>query len=78
MMARNLNMTDLVAIPDHTIWLEFTCDRVVPVPVSSAPAGCLTVDDLRRVARCSECGAKVKLGNYGVRLTWSLAGHRNS
>lgn len=78
MMARNISMTELAAIPDHTVWLEFTCDRVVPVPVSNAPAGCLTVDDLCRVARCSKCGAKVKAGEYGMRLTWSLSGHRQN
>jgi site-specific DNA-cytosine methylase len=30
------SMTDLVQIPDHTLWLEYTCGNAVPVPVAAA------------------------------------------
>jgi len=70
-------MTDLVEIPDHTLWLEYTCGKAVPVRVADAiEKKCRTVDDVRRVARCAKCGARVKTGAYGMRISWSLAKDR--
>jgi uncharacterized paraquat-inducible protein A len=70
-------MTDLVQIPDHTLWLEYTCGKAVPVRVADAiEKKCRTVDDVRRVARCAKCGARVKTRAYGMRISWSLAKDR--
>ena len=70
-------MTDLVQIPDHTLWLEYTCGKAVPVRVADAiEKKCRTINDVRRVARCAKCGARVKIGGYGIRLSWSLAKDR--
>jgi len=66
-------MTDLVQIPDHTLWLEYSSGKAVPVRVADAiEKKCRTTEDVKRVARCAKCGAKVKTGSYGIRLSWSL------
>ena len=71
-------MTDLVQIPDHTLWLEYTCGNVVPVPVAAAMEKNLqTVAQVKRVARCAKCGARVKSDAYGLRIAWSLGNHRH-
>jgi len=70
-------MTDLVQIPDHTLWLEYTCGNVVPAPVAAAmERKCLTVAQVKHVARCAKCGARVKSDAYGLRIAWSLAKDR--
>jgi len=70
-------MTDLVQIPDHTLWLEYTCGNVVPVRVAAAMEKNLqTVAQVKRVARCVKCGSRVKPDAYGLRIAWSLAKDR--
>ena len=71
-------MTDLVQIPDHTLWLEYTCGNVVPVPVAAAMEKNLqTLAQVKQVARCAKCGARVKSDAYGLRIAWSLGNHRH-
>ncbi len=70
-------MTDLMQIPDHTLWLEYTCGNVVPVRVAAAMEKNLhTVAQVKRAARCAQCGARVKSDAYGLRIAWSLAKDR--
>ncbi len=64
-------MTDLYAIPDHIVWLEFECGRDQPLPASDAiAAGCVTTDDVQ--ARYRNCGATV----WRFRIVYQRPGDR--
>ena len=67
-------MTDLSAIIDHTLFIEYTCGRVVAVPVADV-RGCVTTDDVQRKSVCRVCGARVA-PVIGLRVVYQRPGDR--
>ena len=70
-------MTDLSAIADHVLFLEYTCGCVRPVPVSHAMGrGCATLADVRRRYRCADHAAPVTAGDRWGRVVYQRPGDR--
>lgn len=67
-------MTALSEIADSTLWLEYTCGRVVPVRVADI-VGCDTTEDVQRRSVCRLCGAKVA-PVIGLRVVFKRPGDR--